>query len=78
VLCVIFLIAETIIPIALLVTEIIHDTFLYLSFWSYLNLQKSYHGNIVDLFHKFSEIPEKLIELASDQTSLHNPYELIF
>lgn len=31
-------------------------------------------GNIVDLWNRFTEEKELLVELGSDQTSLHNPY----
>lgn len=33
-----------------------------------------FHGNIVDLLEKFADLTENLIDLCSDQTSLHNPY----
>ena len=33
-----------------------------------------YLGNIVDLWEALAEEKENLVELASDQTSLHNPY----
>lgn len=32
-------------------------------------------GNIVDLLQRFVQEPENLVDLASDQTSLHNPYQ---
>jgi urocanate hydratase len=31
-------------------------------------------GNIVDLWEAFVQEPENLVDLGSDQTSLHNPY----
>lgn len=31
-------------------------------------------GNIVDLWNRLASEPELLVELGSDQTSLHNPY----
>jgi urocanate hydratase len=34
----------------------------------------AYHGNIVDLWERLAEEKEMLVELGSDQTSLHNPY----
>ncbi len=33
-----------------------------------------YHGNIVALWERLAEEKEELVELGSDQTSLHNPY----
>lgn len=37
-------------------------------------LSIGYHGNIVDLWERLAEEPELLVELGSDQTSLHNPF----
>jgi len=34
-----------------------------------------YHGNIVDLWEKLAKEEELLVELGSDQTSLHNPFK---
>lgn len=34
----------------------------------------AYHGNIVDLWERLAQEEELLVELGSDQTSLHNPY----
>jgi len=34
----------------------------------------AYHGNVVDLWERLAEEKELLVELGSDQTSLHNPY----
>lgn len=34
----------------------------------------AYHGNIVDLWEKLAEEKELIVELGSDQTSLHNPF----
>jgi urocanate hydratase len=31
-------------------------------------------GNIVDVWERLAEEEENIIELGSDQTSLHNPY----
>lgn len=33
-----------------------------------------YLGNVVDLWERLADEPEHLVELGSDQTSLHNPY----
>ena len=33
-----------------------------------------YHGNVVTLWERLAEEKELLVELGSDQTSLHNPY----
>ncbi|KAJ3078252.1 Urocanate hydratase, partial [Rhizoclosmatium hyalinum] len=33
-----------------------------------------YHGNIVDLWERLAKEPENLVDLGSDQTSLHNPF----
>ncbi|KAJ3074624.1 Urocanate hydratase [Podochytrium sp. JEL0797] len=33
-----------------------------------------YHGNIVDLWERLAQEPEHLVDLGSDQTSLHNPF----
>jgi urocanate hydratase len=37
-------------------------------------LALGFHGNIVDLWERLAEEKEMLVELGSDQTSLHNPY----
>lgn len=34
----------------------------------------AYLGNVVDLWERLAEEPEHLVDLGSDQTSLHNPY----
>ena len=34
----------------------------------------AYHGNIVDVWERLAEEKELLVELGSDQTSLHNPF----
>lgn len=34
----------------------------------------AYLGNIVEIWEKLAEIDEQLVELGSDQTSLHNPF----
>ncbi|KAL0483484.1 urocanate hydratase [Acrasis kona] len=34
----------------------------------------AYHGNIVDLWERLAREDELLVELGSDQTSLHNPF----
>ncbi|PRP82745.1 hypothetical protein PROFUN_09830 [Planoprotostelium fungivorum] len=34
----------------------------------------AYHGNIVDIWERLAVEDELLVELGSDQTSLHNPY----
>jgi len=34
----------------------------------------AYHGNIVNLWERLAEEPELLVELGSDQTSCHNPF----
>ena len=33
----------------------------------------AYHGNVVDVWERFAAEEENLIEVGSDQTSLHNP-----
>jgi hypothetical protein len=33
-----------------------------------------FHGNIVTLWEAFAEDPESVVDLGSDQTSLHNPF----
>lgn len=33
-----------------------------------------YIGNVVDLWEKLADTPDIEVELGSDQTSLHNPY----
>ncbi|VDN27170.1 unnamed protein product, partial [Cylicostephanus goldi] len=33
-----------------------------------------YLGNVVDLWERLAEEPDNLVDLGSDQTSLHNPY----
>jgi len=37
-------------------------------------LSIAYHGNIVTLWERLAEEEDLLVELGSDQTSLHNPY----
>ncbi len=34
----------------------------------------AYLGNIVDLWERLAEEEENIVELGSDQTSLHNPF----
>jgi urocanate hydratase len=38
------------------------------------NISIAYVGNIVDLLERFAEEEENIVDLGSDQTSLHNPY----
>ncbi|KAJ3391853.1 Urocanate hydratase [Entophlyctis sp. JEL0112] len=33
-----------------------------------------YHGNVVDLWERFAKESENIVDLGSDQTSLHNPF----
>lgn len=33
-----------------------------------------YHGNVVDLWEKLAQHDELLVDLGSDQTSCHNPF----
>lgn len=37
-------------------------------------LSMAYQGNVVDLWERLAQEDEMLVELGSDQTSLHNPY----
>lgn len=37
-------------------------------------LSIAYAGNVVDVWERLAALPEHLVELGSDQTSLHNPY----
>ncbi|XP_046840501.1 urocanate hydratase-like [Xenia sp. Carnegie-2017] len=37
-------------------------------------LSLGYHGNVVDLWERLAKEDEMLVELGSDQSSLHNPY----
>ncbi|KAI8614295.1 urocanate hydratase [Chytriomyces sp. MP71] len=41
---------------------------------SKLSTSIGYHGNIVDLWERLAQEPEHIIDLGSDQTSLHNPF----
>ena len=34
----------------------------------------AYLGNIVDVWERLAKEEEQIVELGSDQTSLHNPY----
>ncbi|CAD5227561.1 unnamed protein product [Bursaphelenchus xylophilus] len=49
-------------------------------FWirEYRELKKpvsiGYHGNVVDLWERLAQEEEQLVELGSDQTSCHNPF----
>jgi urocanate hydratase len=36
--------------------------------------EKLHQGNVVDLWEKLAAEPELLVDLGSDQTSLHNPF----
>lgn len=43
----------------------------HVNFWSIYNFK----GNIVDLWERFAIESELLVDLGSDQTSLHNPFQ---
>eukprot|EP01029_Cantina_marsupialis_P008698 TRINITY_DN2047_c0_g1_i1.p1 TRINITY_DN2047_c0_g1~~TRINITY_DN2047_c0_g1_i1.p1 ORF type:complete len:372 (+),score=95.39 TRINITY_DN2047_c0_g1_i1:131-1246(+) len=38
-------------------------------------LSIGFHGNVVALWERLAELDEKLVDLGSDQTSLHNPFK---
>uniref|UniRef100_A0A4W4F906 urocanate hydratase n=1 Tax=Electrophorus electricus TaxID=8005 RepID=A0A4W4F906_ELEEL len=56
----------------------LHDRFIQLARRAKMALSLGYHGNVVDLWERlwqeYERTGELLVDLGSDQTSLHNPF----